>query len=826
LQYSALSCERVLTTLAETATSPPEEALAALLEVVREETQSRLVLVLQRVDPMTAELLVSAPPQALAGGVTSAAIFGQALELGEPVYWDDSAANYAIPRALRGATAIVPWPRDAHQRGHANLGIGQRDGALVLIRSGAAPFGPSVRDFLALVTGLLHRLIELLATRERLDSLQARFTAMVHTLPHGLVFIQEDIGSGWVNSEAAELLGVSDGEVMPLTLSMAMGRLRRRVSDRERIDAELVAINADSSAELRDQRWKIEGPPLRVLSVSSSPTQSSTAPGRLWLFIDVTERELVLEALAERNVELRAARRLAEQANRAKSRFLATMSHEIRTPLNGVLGMASLLRTTKLDAGQREFVETIHASGHSLLALINDILDFSKIEAGMFKLEEQPFWLHQCIEQALDIVSVPAAHKELALGVHIDADVPQRLFGDITRLRQVLVNLLGNAVKFADAGEVEVRVSRHSEQALAPVGRTSEHQPVTLRFSVRDTGIGIAASNVEKIFESFTQADESTSRRYGGTGLGLAICRRLAELMGGTMWAESALGVGSTFYFTSTVGAMPEPSALRDAAKVLAGRRVMIAAEPGVTRRTLATRLESWGVATTVAATPSQVFAGLPGVQLLVIGQKLARRGGLALLADIRQRAEHRELPALVLTFPVDVKTPADAARLNAACLTLPFKDSTLLNAAMAALVSGDEPAKRPVNDFDPEMGSRRPMRILVAEDNVVNQKVALLVLKRLNYEADVVANGREVLDAVAERTYDVIFMDLHMPVMDGLAATRALRERYGRQHRIIALTADVMTEYRDACIAAGMDDFLSKPFRIREMAATLERCP
>ena len=675
--------------------------------------------------------------------------------------------------------------------------------------------GISLRDDAGKATRFIAALTDIAERRAQQEALrdQAALTrALIDSNPNPIYLKDDQCRFVDVNPAWQMQTGISAEKAMGRTVMDLFPSERSAVYDAQ--DRELLA-KGEGSSSVEVDVLRVDGRTYNyIMSKSILKWADGSVRGLVGTITDITAHK-------ETERQLRASREEALQAGQAKAAFLATMSHEIRTPLNGVLGMASLLKDTPLDPEQRDYVETILVSGDALLAVINDILDYSKIESGRMAFEREPLSVVRLVEESIEILGERARAKGLELLAEVDDGAPEWILGDLARLRQVLVNLVGNAVKFTQAGEIVVSV-RTLEGSEGPMG---------LRFEVADTGIGIPAERLGNLFEAFTQVDASTTRKYGGTGLGLAICQRLVRMMGGELQVRSTPGKGSAFSFdvpAPVAQPVEEPAVNR--ALDIAGRRILIVDDNATNLRILSRQLDRWGAKAVAVADGEAALERIADERFdcAILDYHMPVLDGVELARRIRAHPKGKFLPLVLLSSSMYRRAEGAEKGLFFSQLLKPARQGQLLAAVAGAIagVTDDSLRTRPIAPGKGiALADRHPLSILVADDVEVNRKLAVLMLKALGYTAQSVRNGREALEAAQRNDYDLILMDVQMPDMDGFAATRAITDSLGdARPKIVGVTAYAMASDRDNCLAAGMDDYLAKPFTSKTLADVILR--
>ena len=625
---------------------------------------------------------------------------------------------------------------------------------------------------------------------------------------HDLIFVVHQNKLLFVNRNTTETIGFTIEELEKLGFKLLLSypdfvKLENAIN---------IILNDNSSKENFEASVTTKDGHILVCEFSCSKVEFQELKSILIVAHDITSRTQSEEKL--RNAKLE-----AEKINNMKSEFLAMMSHEIRTPMNGVLGMANLLLDTNLNTEQRDYVDVISKSGESLITIINDILDFTKIESGKLALENSKFELRTFIEDILDLFSVKAIEKSLDLLYLIQPDVPYCLIGDVTRLRQVLINLVNNAIKFTDKGEVLVTVDKIK----------AESDELELRLSVKDTGIGIPQNKQDKLFEAFVQADSTITRRYGGTGLGLAISKRLIDLMGGTIWIESQQGKGSTFFFTvkMKMATHAKPKlVVRGYIPELKNCRVLIVDDNQTNRHILKLQFDNWGMKPTTISSPLDALKLVESGETFDLGildMQMPVMDGIQLGRKLKALPNGIDMPMIMLSSLG--KIYAAPPEIFAAEISKPIRFSELFELVKNTISEKKKKhGKESELNLNKNLSEKLPLQILLAEDNLINQKLIIQLLSKMGYSPEIASNGAEALMMLEKKRYDILFMDVQMPVMDGLEATRTIISNWPKSERpqIIAMTANVMDGDKEKCLEAGMVDYLSKPIKFNEVQEAL----
>jgi len=671
-----------------------------------------------------------------------------------------------------------------------------------------------LQEFRQRISVLEKEEIEYRKAEQALKEEKTRFRQLFENAQEGIVITDADGTIRHANQEFLRIFGYKLKDVISANVD-------KLVAGDKALRAKFITNNVakGKNIALETVRRRKDGTPVEVSVIASPISTDERQLGVFGIYRDITQRRKAEKGLQE-------ALKQAEVASKAKSEFLANMSHEIRTPMNAVIGMTGLLLETDLNPEQRKYTETIRLSGESLLSVINDILDFSKIEAGQFDLETMNFNLWTLLEDIATMMAVQAHEKELEFICAPEPNVPAYLKGDPGRLRQILVNLAGNAVKFTEKGEVAVRVQMESENK----------KEVMLRFHVRDTGLGIPKEKRDFVFETFTQVDGSTTRRAGGTGLGLAISKQLVEKMGGQIGLKSAQNKGSEFWFTAYFKKQSRQRRPLKPPANIRGTRILIVDDNKTNREVLKGQLDSWGVRVGEAPDGPTALKEIykahhndEPFKLAVVDMQMPDMDGESLGSAIK--ADHK-IKDIRLVLMTSMGQRGDAKRMEeigfAAYLTKPVRQSDLFDCLVSVLKSEEKGEKKIITRHDIRDMRRDKVRILLAEDNIINQQVATAMLRKMGMRVEAVANGAEALDALKEIPFDLVFMDVQMPDMDGLEATREIRNPHSKvlNHDIpiVAMTAHAMGGDRQRCLKAGMNDYLSKPVSLQRMAQVLNK--
>lgn len=692
------------------------------------------------------------------------------------------------------------------------VNVGVYIGVFVLYIDKGFEINEDFRQFLHTIWIGLKDVTRLVQSYYAIEELTIRFNAIMGSVNVGIVFV-DDIGKdGWVNAAASELLGIGRDRNSSAVIASAMQKLRMQAINHDDIAKRGTALFSSPNQTIKDWKWIYGNPVSKVLSVSCTPTISENIKGRLWVFTDITAIHLLNEELAEK-------RKLADEQNKAKSDFLANMSHEIRTPMNGVIGMTSLLANTPLNEEQKDYLDTIRISGESLLSIINDILDFSKIESGKMELEAHPFKISSVIEETFDLLSIKANDKGLDLLYFMEPDVPNEIVGDITRFRQILLNLVSNGLKFTEHGEIFISAQN----------KGVKDGVYTLQFTVKDTGIGISKDKYHTLFESFSQVDSSTTRKYGGTGLGLAICQRLVTLMGGTIHVESEEGKGSSFVFTIETTANTQKiqytAREKNDSSSLHGKSILVLDDNTTNLKILNKQCELWGMKAVVCDNYKAALHHIKQEEfdVAVIDMLMPDSNGIEVASEIKLNKPDLQL----ILFSSASYLPADNERVKtlfAAVINKPVKHDQMKDVLVRVLSKKKIQAMAAVTEVLSNADTL-PINILVAEDDEINQKMIRRALEKLGYSCDMVENGKRAIEKIDSKQYQLVFMDVMMPEMDGYEATRRIIEKYAdNKPVIIALTANALTGDREKMLAKGMDDYISKPYKMQDIKDVIQK--